>query len=419
MGRKTHFDIKYSMGTMIKTSYRPIALGDATTVTNKEWEQWRQHGPGYLNPASELYIPVTLGGSDISIVFNVSPWTTSLELYHRKTGVQPCVQTTFNADSKALGHIYEDSIAEAFRYWYQKNYPDKDLKIVNDTIMYRHGKRDKSGKLAYPWAVANLDRRIWIDGKEGVLEIKMTSDRNLETIKKWQAGIVPIYYELQCRHYMAVMNVNYCYICCAWGLRLDQMAVVRINRDLKLERYILKECSLFVKNVLDKKEPCLDNCDATLLNEYYYRLYGVAKESAPTIELPESFRNLIYEALDAEDKAKELAEKCKDAEKRCQDVYKSLIPVFKDSSYGTFKLNDNQVVTITMKSPHTRDSFDEERFMAENPQDMSCDRYGIVSVNKTKLKKEEPVFYRRYVIPGGPKTDAGTKNTFKFSIKNV
>ncbi len=129
MSRRTYFDIKFS-GSLIKNSYHPIALGDATTVTTKEWEQWRQHGPGYSNPASELYIPVTLGGSDISIVFNVSPWTTSLELYHRKIGLKPVVKTSFNTDSKALGHIYEDSIAEAFKYWYKKNYPDRGTKKI-------------------------------------------------------------------------------------------------------------------------------------------------------------------------------------------------------------------------------------------------------------------------------------------------
>lgn len=401
----------------MKEKISPIAMGDAAGIDEGTWLKWRQHGPGFADERSENYIPVTVGGSDVAAIFNVSPWKTCYELYHQKIGAQPALEKQFNADSKALGHIFEDAISDAFMYWYRKNYPHHTIRKQNDTCMYRCGKTDSDGGLKYPWAVANLDRRIWINGVEGILEIKMTSDRNIQVIKEWQSGIVPIYYELQCRYYMAVMDVGYCYICCAWGLRLDQMAVVKISRDMEIEDRIMEVCAQFVEDVEQEFEPDPNDGNAALINEYYYRLYGMVDKAAPPIELPEKYRGTVLAAMAIEDEIVKKKTDLKKAEMKREEIYRALYPIYGNSSYGSFRLSESKIVSITLKTPMTRSKFDEDRLIKEHPEIL--EEYGKVVVDKEKLKTENSVLYRDYTIPPQPSSDPEKKNSFELKVKEI
>lgn len=395
----------------------PIILGNTAGLPEEIWLQWREHGPYYNAPADSRYLPITLGGSDVSAVFNVSPWKSAYELYHKKIGTETALKKEFNTDAKELGHIYEDAIANVFLYWFQKNYPQYYIEMENDQNMYQCGTTDEDGSLLYPWAVVNLDRRISVNGKKGILEVKSTSDRNIDTIRQWQAGIVPIYYELQCRYYMEVMNLDFCYIICAWGLRLDQVAVCRIDRNTKIGEHIMATCSHFIDCVEQEYEPDPADGDATLINEFYYRLYGAVDESAPAIELPEKYRDMVLDAMELEERISDAQKKVDELDAKREDVYRMFYPVFKTSSYGTFRLDEKSIVSIKLKTPMTRRKFDTERFIKEHPELLK--EYGKQMVDEAKLKSEKANIYRDYSIPPQPSLNSDKKNSFTLTVKEL
>src|SRR5690606_12206216 len=75
----------------------------------------------------------------------------------------------------------------------------------------------------YPFMLANVDRLI-VGKKEG-LECKVT---NSYAKKEWEDEI-PIYYEIQCHHYMAVTGYKAWWIACLIGN--ERFVYKRIERD--------------------------------------------------------------------------------------------------------------------------------------------------------------------------------------------
>ena len=70
----------------------------------------------------------------------------------------------------------------------------------------------------YPFMLADLDYFVELpDGTTAILEIK-TPNYNARD-NWWLNGkeTVPVYYESQGRHYMAVMNVDRVFYCCLYG----------------------------------------------------------------------------------------------------------------------------------------------------------------------------------------------------------
>ena len=57
----------------------PNILCDCTGMSEKRWLECREHGP-------KGDIEYTVGGSDVAVIFGLSPWTTPLELWMVKKG---------------------------------------------------------------------------------------------------------------------------------------------------------------------------------------------------------------------------------------------------------------------------------------------------------------------------------------------
>ena len=57
----------------------------------------------------------------------------------------------------------------------------------------------------------------------------------------WSNGkeIVPVYYEAQGRHYMAVMNLNHVFYCCLYGNSEQETIIRHIERDLDYENELI------------------------------------------------------------------------------------------------------------------------------------------------------------------------------------
>lgn len=234
-------------------------LCDTKGMPEKDWLKMRQHGPHWDNPHHPDYLPICIGGSTVGAIMGVSPWLTPLDIYMEKRGIEVPNE---NSEAKISGHIWEPYVAQMVNY--MPGY--ENAEIIDDTGFYQHD--------YYPFAVANLDRRIINNGKEGILEIKTTSYHNTETIKKWKNGIVPIYYEYQIRWYMAIMDLPYADIICAWGMRPSDMHIIHVERDLDIENWIFDEVSKFVKCVETGEPPAMGDIDPELADECFRRLYG-------------------------------------------------------------------------------------------------------------------------------------------------
>ena len=84
----------------------PIALCDTEGMDRSTWLTCRMHGP-------KGDIPYTVGGSDVAVIFGVSPWTTPLELWMIKKGkMKPPLKA--NSNQLEMGHFLEPIAAHFY-----------------------------------------------------------------------------------------------------------------------------------------------------------------------------------------------------------------------------------------------------------------------------------------------------------------
>lgn len=109
----------------------------------------------------------------------------------------------------------------------------------------------------YPFMLADLDYFVTLpDGTSAILEIKTT---NYNAKDNWWLNgkeTVPVYYESQGRHYMAVMNVDRVFYCCLYGNTEDEVIIREIKRDYAYEEeMIFLEKEFWEDHVLAKLPP--------------------------------------------------------------------------------------------------------------------------------------------------------------------
>lgn len=400
-----------------RENYKPFSLGDTANLSNEEWLKWREHGSHYdANDESDpYYLKRGYGGSSIGAIFNVSQFTTAKELYDKKTGVVPQNNFVANSDAMELGHIYEPAIANAFKLWWSKEYPDTELQIVNDTRMYRHGKKNPDGTFTYPWAVVNCDRLIKVNGEWGILEIKRTSPRNVEKIENWKRGIPPRDYELQVRYYLAVMNLQYAYICCSWGHLLEQMAVIRIDRDYDIEEQIMRGVADFDEMIENGIEPNIEECEHSLLCDYYQRLYGVVSNNN-TLNLSDRYTVKIQNAMKIQQSIDLLSAQKKALEKQQDEIFADLIPLFVkgESTFGRLELDENTTVYVNFKQSLARQAYDIDRLKADHPD--IWEQYKVETLDATAFKKKNATLAGMYELPREKSKSASARDKFEFKV---
>lgn len=426
--------------------YQPYPLADIREADEKtdEWaKHWRPHGPGWRNPdvTNIKYLERAYGGSDMGTLMMKSHFKTRLELFNEKSGIKPQFTRNGNAWAKDRGHLYETATAVKYQLFRISNKEDVTLYIegkvykpdgslqldkngvpVDNPIsmmIYRDGrlKTDHYSSnldLKYPWALANCDGIIVENGETGLLEIKTTSPTNYDVIENWKAGIIPEAYYWQVTYYMAILNVMYCDIVCSWGQEMDTMAVVRVYRDYEKEDALFHRIEEFDDYVEQGVSPDVSEEDPFLLNNYYYELFGPVKEKEPFIELPDTprFRTIINKAMDLDKEIERKEKELEELEKQKESVYAELYPVFKTSSYGQFRIDDQRVAGITLKTPMKRAKLDEERFKKDHPALYeSCKVFSC-----TELGKYDKKLKAKYMLPAEPDLENKTKRP-SFSLK--
>ena len=241
----------------------PNILCDCTGMTNEMWLKCREHGP-------KGNIEYTVGGSDVATIFGLSPWTTPLELWMVKKGrMKP--KSPPNPDQLAMGHMLEPIAA----HFYAQRTGNT---VTDDNYLYQHATLE--------YALANIDRRYTRkeDGEGGVLECKSLT---YHKAADWADGAIPIYYELQLRYYLAVLDEKHGAFSALWGNNPENdLATPHIERVQAKEDIIFEKLDRWIWSLRHDKPPTMEDVQPQLAMDALARIYGAGKKGLPTIEFP-------------------------------------------------------------------------------------------------------------------------------------
>ena len=156
------------------------------------------------------------------------------------------------------------------------------LKVWPMPAMYRHPE--------HPCMLADIDRLVMLPkGETAILECKTT---NANATSKWEYDgkpIVPLYYEAQARHYMAVMNLDRVYFCCLYGNSEDDVMIRSIDRDLDYEAELIAlEEDFWEHHVKAKVPPPYIEDDGALILASLRRCLGPSRKDAPPAALTQT-----------------------------------------------------------------------------------------------------------------------------------
>ena len=261
----------------------PNILCDCTGMSNEHWLKCREHGP-------KGDIEYTVGGSDVAVIFGLSPWVTPLELWLIKKGrMKPKLPP--NREQLEMGHMLEP-IAAHFYALRTGNV------VTDDNYLYQHA------NLKY--ALANIDRRYTRkeDGEGGVLECKSLT---YHKASDWADGAYPIYYELQLRYYLAVLDQKHGAFSALWGNNPENdLATPHIERDQAKEDIIFEKLDQWIWSLRHDKPPTMGDIKPQLAMDALARIYGASQKGLPTIEFPMKFEPQLRRIAALQEKNAEL-----------------------------------------------------------------------------------------------------------------
>ena len=207
-----------------------------------------------------------IGGSDAASILGLNPYKSSVSVYIEKVdyihgvsmsekNINGCKIDSSNEEANyrmELGNKLEDFVANEFSL-------KTGLKVRNVNGILKNDK--------YPFAIANIDRAVV--GEKAFLECKVT---NSYSKKVWQMG-VPIHYQIQVNHYMAVTGATHCYVAALIGN--EELIIHRIDRDEEIIDEIMKlEAMFWDKCILGGEIPAPDGS-----LDYSIVLQGLYKDS--------------------------------------------------------------------------------------------------------------------------------------------
>lgn len=210
---------------MPRGTYEPDVVVETEGLSEDDWLEYRRGG---------------IGGSDASIIFGVSHFRTGRELYYDKLGIKPYRDEEDKTWlQKKMGHVLEDLVAEVFS-------KKTGLKVYQIKKMFSHP--------LYSFMRADVDYFAELpDGRIAIVECKTTNYQNRDA---WDGDKYPYQYELQIRHYMAVMNIDVAFIACLWGNSENDFTYRRVERDIEFEDQIIETEQDFWENyILKEVEP--------------------------------------------------------------------------------------------------------------------------------------------------------------------
>ena len=186
--------------------YEPLVLVETADLSEEDWLDYRRRG---------------IGGSDVSAIFGTSPFRTARDLYYDKLNIASVEDDEGNWVAMEMGHLLEPLVAKIFER-------KTGYRVYQIKKMFQHPQ--------YPWMLADVDYFVELpDGTTAILEIKTTNYNARDNW--WMNGkeTVPVYYESQGRHYMAVTDLDRCFFSMAKKLHMNVYDEI-VYRTRKLRR---------------------------------------------------------------------------------------------------------------------------------------------------------------------------------------
>lgn len=294
-------------------------LVDTTKIDKIAWLKYRKQG---------------ITGTDASSICGLNPYKSAVQVFVDKTTEEV---EEFDNESMRQGRDLEAYVAERFCELYEKKVRRVNAICISDE---------------YPFMLADFDRVIV--GEKAGLECKTVSAYSAD---KWSDGKIPLHYQLQCQHYLAVSGYDCWYIA---ALILGKEFIVhKIERDEELIRNLITiEKRFWERNVLAGVMPEPDGSKQAgeLLAKYY------PSEKGKKVILTDKFSVQLR-------RREELAELIKKMETEKKTIEQSLLKY----------LGDN-------------DSTE-----AENTQFfVRWTSYNTARIDADLLKREAPDIYERY-----------------------
>ena len=313
----------------------PNILCDCTGMSRTRWLECRAHGP-------KGDIEYTVGGSDVAVIFGLSPWTTPLELWMIKKGrMKP--KPPPNPDQLAMGHMLEPIAA----YFYARRTGNV---VTDDNYLYQH---------AYlKYALANIDRRYTRreDGEGGVLECKSLT---YHKAADWADGAIPIYYELQLRYYLAVLDEKHGAFSALWGNNPENdLATPHIERVQAKEDIIFEKLDRWIWSLRHDKPPTMEDVQPQLAMDALARIYGAGKKGLPTIEFPRKYEPQLRKIAALQEENAQLKGAIKKNEEAIEAHSVRIAELMKEHEHGILTTTTDKLLVDFVTSTSRRVSSD-------------------------------------------------------------
>ena len=272
------------------------------------------------------YRKVGIGGSDAGAVCGFNPYRTAMEVYQDKTSKEI---EEFDNEAMRQGREFEDYVARRFTEATGK-------KVRRANAMYF----DEN----HPFMLADVDRMVV--GENAGLECKTASPYLAD---KWEDGKIPMHYQLQCYHYMSVMNAEAWYI--AVLIYGREFKFYRLERDEELIADLRRIEEDFWRNHVEKG--VMPNPDGSKLADSVIAEYF--KESMPvTVPL-----NGFNEKLKRRQELMEVISRMDTEKKQIEQELKLYM--------GEAEVAENDSYTVSWKTFCTN-KLDVERLKKEKPE---------------------------------------------------
>ena len=313
----------------------PNILCDCTGMTNEMWLKCREHGP-------KGNIEYTVGGSDVATIFGLSPWTTPLELWMVKKGrMKP--KSPPNPDQLAMGHMLEPIAA----HFYAQRTGNT---VTDDNYLYQHATLE--------YALANIDRRYTRreDGEGGVLECKSLT---YHKAADWADGAIPIYYELQLRYYLAVLDEKHGAFSALWGNNPENdLTTPHIERVQAKEDIIFEKLDRWIWSLRHDKPPTMEDVQPQLAMDALARIYGAGKKGLPTIEFPRKYEPQLRKIAALQEENAQLKGAIKKNEEAIEAHSVRIAELMKEHEHGILTTTTDKLLVDFVTSTSRRVSSD-------------------------------------------------------------
>lgn len=206
-------------------------------LDKKDWLRYRKMG---------------ITGTDAGAICGLNPYVSAFQIYQDK--ITDEIEELDN-ESMRQGRDMEEYVA--FRFTEQTG-----LKVRKANAIFQNKE--------HPIMLADFDRMIvgLADGKRAGLECKTVSPYSAD---KWADGNIPLHYQLQVQHYLAVSGYDCWYI--AALIFGKEFIIRRIDRDEELiQNLITIEERFWNENIMKQIMPepdGSDNCSKLIVEMYY------------------------------------------------------------------------------------------------------------------------------------------------------